>query len=194
MARSPSRAEAHDRVRPEGRIAVGLDLRLRCHRRANDARRWRRANRHEASNAANAAFGGFPIATEQELSTGLRSLLRLVRRRRDFRHGRRCRSALRMRASRRRQRRRSCLRSRAGEIVERRSSAALSGNPSVSASRIRPRGRSSTAQPPAGRRRTSRVGGQAAVRLEPVEWLLECAVERRERRVRAVRAAEAVGV
>ena len=38
------------------------------------------------------------------------------------------------------------------------------------------------------------VGGQAAVRLEAVEWLLDCAVERRERRVRAVRAAEAVGV
>jgi hypothetical protein len=34
------------------------------------------------------------------------------------------------------------------------------------------------------------VGGQAAVRLEAVEWLLECAVERRERRVRAVGAAE----
>ena len=38
------------------------------------------------------------------------------------------------------------------------------------------------------------VGGQAAVRLEAVEWLLDCAVERRERRVRAVRTAEAVGV
>ena len=29
-----TRAGAHDRVRPEGRTAVGLDLRLRCHRRA----------------------------------------------------------------------------------------------------------------------------------------------------------------
>ena len=38
------------------------------------------------------------------------------------------------------------------------------------------------------------VGGQAAVRLEAVEWLVECAVERRERRVRTVRAAEPVGV
>jgi hypothetical protein len=38
------------------------------------------------------------------------------------------------------------------------------------------------------------VGGQAAVRLEAVEWLLEGASERRERRVRAVGAAEAVGV
>ena len=38
------------------------------------------------------------------------------------------------------------------------------------------------------------VGGQAAVRLEAVEWLVQCAVERRERRVRAVRAAQAVGV
>ena len=38
------------------------------------------------------------------------------------------------------------------------------------------------------------VGGQAAVRLEAVDGLLDCAVERRERRVRAVRAAEAVGV
>jgi hypothetical protein len=38
------------------------------------------------------------------------------------------------------------------------------------------------------------VGGQAAVRLEAVEWLVECTVERRERRVRTVRAAEAVGV
>src|ERR1019366_1067380 len=38
------------------------------------------------------------------------------------------------------------------------------------------------------------VGGQAAIRLEALEWLLKRAVERRERRVRAVRAAEAVGV
>ena len=38
------------------------------------------------------------------------------------------------------------------------------------------------------------VGGQTAVRLEAVERLLDCAVERRERRVRAVRTAEAVGV
>ena len=38
------------------------------------------------------------------------------------------------------------------------------------------------------------VGGQAAVRLEAVEWLLDCAVKRGERRVRAVRTAEAVGV
>ena len=38
------------------------------------------------------------------------------------------------------------------------------------------------------------VGGQAAVRLEAVERPLECAGERRGRRVRAVGAAEAVGV
>jgi len=38
------------------------------------------------------------------------------------------------------------------------------------------------------------VGGHAAVRLEAVDGLLDCAVERRERRVRAVCAAEAVGV
>jgi hypothetical protein len=38
------------------------------------------------------------------------------------------------------------------------------------------------------------VGGQAAIRLEAVEWLPKRTVERRERRVRAVRAAEAVGV
>ena len=37
------------------------------------------------------------------------------------------------------------------------------------------------------------VGGQATVRLQAVEWLPECAAERRERRVWAVRAAEAVG-
>ena len=37
------------------------------------------------------------------------------------------------------------------------------------------------------------VGGQAAVRLEAVEWLPQCACERRERRVRAVGAADAVG-
>jgi hypothetical protein len=51
----PSRAGAHDRVRPEGRAAVGLALRLRCHTRAlTTPERWRRANRDEASNAANA--------------------------------------------------------------------------------------------------------------------------------------------
>jgi len=38
------------------------------------------------------------------------------------------------------------------------------------------------------------VAGQAAVRLEAVEWPLECAGERRGRRVGAVGAAEAVGV
>jgi len=38
------------------------------------------------------------------------------------------------------------------------------------------------------------VGGQAAVRLDAVEWPLKCAGERRGRRVRSVGAAEAVGV
>ena len=50
------------------------------HARSNDARRWRRANRDEASNAANAPYSGFPIATEQERPTGPRSLLRRVQR------------------------------------------------------------------------------------------------------------------